>query len=621
VSSDFKPKGVPRRNCLVGEKLTREKLELLYRAQRQILSSCGKDTNAMLEVLRTTAFELSGKPGFAVIVYDPASRSSRIRFNGEFAVASLQPHCQSLTSSRLGNLPISDEIVTMTDGEQRHFIPLGGSSTPFGLLILPAAVGDETEGLEEFREIATDAISRFMEVELVQLRMAELTSLLEVGKAISSTLDLNELLRKTMRMATQVMRCETSTVYLVDKQTNELYFHIIQGDASVGAKLQEIRLPMGTGLAGWCAKESKPVIVPDTSRDPRFFKGADKKSGFVTRSMICVPMRLKDEVIGVLQVLNRTGDIHFNDHDVDILEAVGNQAVSAIDNARLYENIQKVYLATIEVLATAIDEKDPYTQGHSRRVTLYSVAIAEEMNFGRKQIENIRYAGLLHDVGKIGINDNIIHKPGRLTDEEYAIIKKHPEIGARILKPVEFLADKIPGVLHHHEYFDGRGYPSHLVGEGIPLMGRIICVADAFDAMTTNRPYRKGLSVNVAVAELKKFAGKQFDPICVEAFLSAFEKKLFQYFEKLPDSEDLILRADEQAVKMNDPHSGSGIQGVPLESQPYPPMLAFEGNSKPESQPYPPIVPTANMVNPAEKKLPPIGKNDGTPPSSGPSEK
>ncbi len=582
----------------MAETLGREKMELLFHAQRQILSSCGKDTNAMLEVLQKTAFELSGKPGFSVIFYDAATKSSRVRFNAGFDPESLKPHCQSLTASRLGNLPISHEIVTMADGSQRHYIPLGESAKPFGLLILPSGESDELEGLESYRQIATDAISRFMEVELIQLQMAELATLLEVGKAISSTLDLNELLRKIMRMATQVMRCETSTVYLVDKATNELYFHIVQGDAKVGAKLQEIRLPMGTGLAGWCAKENKPVIVPDTSKDPRFFKGADKKSGFVTRSMICVPMRLKDEVVGVLQVLNRTGDIPFNDHDIEILEAVANQAVSAIDNARLYENIQKVYLATIEVLATAIDAKDPYTQGHSRRVTQYSVAVAEEMNLDRKEIDAVRYAGLLHDVGKIGIKDSIIRKPGRLTDEEYAIIKKHPEIGARILKPVDFLADKIPGVLHHHEYFDGRGYPAHLVGEDIPLIGRIICVADAFDAMTTNRPYRKGLSVNVAVGELKKFTGKQFDPKCVEAFLAAFDKKLFQYFEKVPDSDDMILRADEQAVEMNELESGPGIQGVPLESQPYPPMMAMEGKPKLESQPYPPV-----MVQEGKPKL------------------
>ncbi len=574
--------------------------QLLYEAQKEILSS-GKNTDVILQVLSRTSVELFGKKGFGVIFYDASAQLSRIRFNDGFSEKSLNYHCEELTRTKLEKKSLITGAVADENGETHLLIALGPQDDPFGILLLHEMQGGSSASLEAFRELATTSIGTFLEVELVRLRMEEMGALLEVGRVVSSTLDLRELLTKIMSTATKVMRCETSTVYLVDDQTNELYFHIVSGDPNVGAKLQEIRLPMGTGLAGWCAQNNKPVIVPDTEKDPRFFKGADKKSGFVTRSMICVPMRLKDKVVGVLQVLNRTGDIPFNDHDLETLENVANQAVSAIENARLYENIQKVYLSTIEVLATAIDAKDPYTQGHSRRVTQYSVAIAEELNLTPQEIESIRYAGLLHDVGKIGIKDSIIRKPGRLTDEEYAIIKKHPAIGAKILRPVDFLADKIPGVLHHHEYYDGRGYPEHLTGENIPLAGRIICVADAFDAMTTNRPYRKGLTVKTAVGELQKFSGKQFDPVCVEAFMKAFDRKLFQYFAKVEDTDDMVLIDDE--TENRDP--AEGIHGE-LDSQPYPPMAAHEskdekksGNSghnnsdKPslESQPYPPVIP------------------------------
>ena len=569
--------------------------QLLYEAQKQILSS-GKDTDSILNILSNTTDKLFGENGFAVIFYDASAQMSRIRFNKGFNEKSLNFHCEDFTKAKLEKLKIEKRLQTNEDGDSHILIPVGPHSSPFGLLVLPELEEEYKKQLEEFSGLAANAISTFLEVDLVKLQMEELSALLEVGRVISSTLDLKELLTKIMSTATQVMRCETSTVYLVDEQTNELYFHIVQGDPNVGAKLQEIRLPMGTGLAGWCAQNNKPVIVPDTEKDPRFFKGADKKSGFVTRSMICVPMKLKDRVIGVLQVLNRTGDIPFNEHDLEMLENVANQAVSAIENARLYENIQKVYLSTIEVLATAIDAKDPYTQGHSRRVTQYSVAIAEELAMTPKEVESVRYAGLLHDVGKIGIKDSIIRKPGRLTDEEYAIIKTHPAIGAKILRPVDFLADKIPGVLHHHEYYDGRGYPEHLVGEDIPLAGRIICVADAFDAMTTNRPYRKGLTVQTAVGELKKFSGKQFDPVCVEAFLKAFDHKLFKYFEKVEDSEDMVLKEDEMEEK--DPLEAIHGENVKLESQPYPPMAANgdkkDSDKKPEkleSQPYPPVIP------------------------------
>lgn len=586
--------------------------QLLYEAQKQILSS-GKNTDVILQILSRTSVDLFGKKGFGVLFYDASAQTSRIRFNDGFGEKSLNFHCEEFTRSKLERRPFPTGPVADESGETHVLIPLGPDNDPFGILLLQEMSSGEAVALAAFRELATTSISTFLEVELVRLRMEEMGALLEVGRVVSSTLDLRELLTKIMSTATKVMRCETSTVYLVDEQTNELYFHIVSGDPNVGAKLQEIRLPMGTGLAGWCAQNNKPVIVPDTEKDPRFFKGADKKSGFVTRSMICVPMRLKDRVVGVLQVLNRTGDIPFNEHDLETLENVANQAVSAIENARLYENIQKVYLSTIEVLATAIDAKDPYTQGHSRRVTQYSVAIAEELNLPPKEVESIRYAGLLHDVGKIGIKDSIIRKPGRLTDEEYAIIKKHPAIGAKILRPVDFLADKIPGVLHHHEYYDGRGYPEHLTGENIPLAGRIICVADAFDAMTTNRPYRKGLTVKTAVGELQKFSGKQFDPVCVEAFMRAFDRKLFQYFAKVEDSDDMVLIDDESENR--DP--AEGIHGE-LDSQPYPPMAAHEmkedkkpagsdqsHSEKPalESQPYPPVIPPHAEVK-ADDKAP-----------------
>lgn len=588
----------------MAETLTAIHQQLLFEAQKQILS-LGKNTENILRVLSRTSADLFGQSRLGVIFYDPSAQQTRIRFNDNFSEKSLGYHCVAFTRAKLERGKIRSRSIADENGETHYLTPLGSEDDAIGMLIMPEYGESQATVAAAFCDLAKTSINTFLEIELVQLRMEEMAALLEVGRVVSSTLDLRELLTKIMSTATKVMRCETSTVYLVDDHTRELYFHIVSGDPKVGAKLQEIRLPLGTGLAGWCAQNNKPIIVPDTEKDPRFFKGADKKSGFVTRSMICVPMRLKDSVIGVLQVLNRTGTIPFNDHDLEMLENMANQAVSSIENARLYENIQKVYLSTIEVLATAIDAKDPYTQGHSRRVTQYSVAIAEEMNLSPKEIEDIRYAGLLHDVGKIGIKDSIIRKPGRLTDEEYAIIKKHPAIGAKILRPVDFLADKIPGVLHHHEYYDGRGYPDHLTGENIPLAGRIICVADAFDAMTTNRPYRKGLTVKTAVGELKKFSGKQFDPECVDAFLKAFERKLFQYFEKIEESDDMVL-IDDGTVFKEEPESP-----LELEKQPYPPMAANEDKdeTKLESRPYLPVIAT-DFKKPSSQPYPPILSDD-----------
>jgi putative nucleotidyltransferase with HDIG domain len=185
------------------------------------------------------------------------------------------------------------------------------------------------------------------------------------------------------------------------------------------------------------------------------------------------------------------------------------------------------YVQTIRALAEAVDAKDAYTRGHSERVGVYASKLGRELGLPRELIERIYISGLLHDVGKIGVRDAIITKPDRLTFEEYEEIKRHPEIGARILQPVAFLADVVPCVRHHHEWYDGsdRGYPSRLVGDQIPLPSRIILVSDTVEAMTSDRPYRRGLPLDKVVEELFRFSGTQFDPNCVDAMLRLLERE------------------------------------------------------------------------------------------------
>ncbi len=187
--------------------------------------------------------------------------------------------------------------------------------------------------------------------------------------------------------------------------------------------------------------------------------------------------------------------------------------------------LRTAYIQTIRALAEAIDAKDTYTRGHSERVAVYGSRIGRQMGLRTELIERIYFAGLLHDVGKIGVPDAIITKPDRLDADEYEEIKKHPEIGAKILEPVEFLHSIVPCVRHHHEWFDGSrlGYPDRLAGDQIPLPARVIVVADTVEAMTSDRPYRKALPIDVVVAELHKYSGTQFDPVVVEAFLKLLE--------------------------------------------------------------------------------------------------
>ena len=195
--------------------------------------------------------------------------------------------------------------------------------------------------------------------------------------------------------------------------------------------------------------------------------------------------------------------------------------------AAKHQELRTAYIQTIRALAEAIDAKDAYTRGHSERVAVYASQLAREMELPKETIERVYFSGLLHDVGKIGVPDAIITKPDRLTEEEYLEMQKHPEIGAKILEPVEFLRHVVPCVRHHHEWFDGsnRGYPDRLQGDKIPLPSRLILVCDTVEAMTSDRPYRKALPLDVVVRELHKYSGSQFDPVCVNAFLQLLERE------------------------------------------------------------------------------------------------
>lgn len=195
--------------------------------------------------------------------------------------------------------------------------------------------------------------------------------------------------------------------------------------------------------------------------------------------------------------------------------------------AEKHVELRTAYIQTIRALAEAVDAKDSYTRGHSERVACYASRLAAELDAPQDLVERVYIAGLLHDVGKIGVPDEIISKPAALDDAEYEMMKRHPEIGAKILEPVEFLADVVPSVRHHHEWFDGSdpGYPAHLQGERIPFASRVILVADAVEAMTSDRPYRNALGLDAVVRELHLYSGSQFDPVCTNAMLKLLERE------------------------------------------------------------------------------------------------
>lgn len=325
-----------------------------------------------------------------------------------------------------------------------------------------------------------------------------------------------------METITELVNCEAGSLLLLDESTNELYFQIALGEK--GEEVKEIRLKIGEGIAGWVAKEGKSIIVHDVRKDKRWFRKADEKTKFQTRNMICVPVKSKGRVIGVVQAINKKRGRWLMD-DLKLLEHLSNQLSIAIENARLYEELRKTFFETSQALAEAIEMRDPYTGGHTLRVMNCSIVIAEEMGLSKEEIERIKISAILHDVGKIGIEDSILRKPSALSDEEMKRMMEHPAIGEEIVKRVSSLRDVAIVIRAHQEKFDGKGYPDGLKDGEIPLPARIIAVADTFDAMVTDRPYRKGLPVDLAIEELRKKRGIQFDPLVVDAFLKAFEKK------------------------------------------------------------------------------------------------
>jgi len=353
-------------------------------------------------------------------------------------------------------------------------------------------------------------------------KVERITAMAETSALISSSLDVKRVLETVMNVAKDVIDAEASSIFLYDEEKHEFFFEIATGDA--GDAVKQIRVPWGKGMVGWAAEHMQTLLIPDVTQDPRFYSKVDEKSKFITRNAITVPLKPKNKLIGVAQVLNKKGGL-FTREDVELFETLSRQAAVAIENASLYTDLQELFLNSIRTVVSLIDAKDDYTAGHSSRVTKYSMMIADQLGFGPEDRKRLELAALLHDVGKIGMPDAILKKPSGLTPEEFAIVKDHPNKGAEALEPIKQMKDIIPGVRHHHEKLDGRGYPAGLAGDQVPMDAQIICVGDSYDAMNSDRPYRKGLGMEESVKRLRQDAGTQFNPTLVEAFVKALEKE------------------------------------------------------------------------------------------------
>jgi HD-GYP domain-containing protein (c-di-GMP phosphodiesterase class II) len=353
----------------------------------------------------------------------------------------------------------------------------------------------------------------------------QLMTLSVLSGVLNSTLEHRTVRRRAMQAATELMKAEVGSLLLIDEETNRLYFEVALGDKEETVKT--FHLEMGEGIAGWVAQHGEPLIVPDAQSDPRFFSKVDKKSKFITRNVICVPVKVKEKTIGVLEAINKLDGGTFTKEDLAIFQSLADQVAVALDNARLLAEIEGLFFQTAESLADAIEKRDPYTGGHTKRVTTYSLVIGEKLKLGPDDMRWLKLAAILHDIGKIGVEDAILRKTDKLDEEEYNQMKKHTLMGAEIIGHIKQLHGIIPGLKYHHEKVDGKGYPEGLANGYIPLIAKIVAVADTYDAMTSDRPYRKALTRDVAFGELRKCVGTQFDKELVDTLIKAVKTRKF----------------------------------------------------------------------------------------------
>ena len=351
---------------------------------------------------------------------------------------------------------------------------------------------------------------------ITNISIEKLNSLFLISGLINSTLDISEIRKRAIESALKLLKAEAGSIIFVDQDTGELYFDTAIGDK--GEDVKRIRFKKGQGIAGWVVINKKPQIINDVQSDKRFYKGADDKSGFKTKNMICVPLMTKYKILGVFQVINKIeGD--FFVEDMEMLIALSNQVAIAVENAQLYDELRETFYSTIHTLADTIEKRDLTTAGHTKRVTKYSVAIGKQMNLSSKELINLKLSALLHDIGKIALSDEILNKQKNFNYHEKNIVKMHPIYGAEILSHINNLKDIVPSVKYHHERHNGTGYPEGLQGDEIPLFARIIAVADSFDLLSCNREFTK-------LEALKQIQNKiwiEYDGEVVNAFVRAFK--------------------------------------------------------------------------------------------------
>jgi len=379
----------------------------------------------------------------------------------------------------------------------------------YGFLILHDLKKAPSENLLEIFLTFTDTILREVQKELelkkmydaIRPRAIALSTVHTVHRLINSTLNLNELLPRVARLTLQIMRATRCSIKLVDSKKKTL---LPKSTVDLRTKMAELRkVEIGRFAPGKAVKYGKIV------------KGKD---------FLATPL-VDEDIIGVITVYTKIDKTSFNDFDEEIMKTLCEQAVIAIKNAQLYKEQEKMTEGSIKSIAAILESKAAGSYLPSPSFIRLVRQMGQKLNMSELELKHLEYAATLHDAGQIMLPDKVTDKKGILTGEEYALIKEHPKKAAMILKPLKALKEVVPIILHHHENFDGSGYPSGFKGKEIPIGARIMGVVGSFEAMITKKTYRKAISINKAISEIKTNSGKQFDPIVVDAFVDVISRK------------------------------------------------------------------------------------------------
>jgi putative nucleotidyltransferase with HDIG domain len=360
------------------------------------------------------------------------------------------------------------------------------------------------------------------ETEVYQKRLVLRHSILR--KQPSLAIQAYPLINTVMRITRQLLKASASSILLSEECSQRLIFAF--ADGSSGEQIKRLKISKKSGIAGLVATNGEPLIVNNVYQNKHFNIFADTVTGHKTKSIICAPLAVQGRIIGVVEMVNKLDGDDFSERDLYILEAIAAPVAQVIENIRRNQSNLVAHSIAISMLLSAIEARESSMREHAKRVSQYAITGATALSLSKDEKQVIQYAGVLHDIGKLGMPDRMLDKSANLANEERAVLHKHPIIGFNMLRGISFFQEASEFILYHHERHDGNGYPKGLKGDAIPIGARLIAVADAFDNMTTEYSHRAALSKKDALMELRRYAGSKFDPAAVKAFDSGFINSL-----------------------------------------------------------------------------------------------